>query len=499
MKANLKHLNYVLATLVILIFSIFSAYSQLIVDAGNDTTYCAGYGNEETKILGENVIIQNGTEPYKITWKCNKKISQHTTFTASDFLNDTTLLTPQITPNGGLGKIVFYLSITDQMGLSATDSIIIDFSQCACATGYIVIEIELGDSVFFPVMEPNGKYSEVFLEPDDGLCYEDSIGAWYKPEVTTNYNIVMVDTFGCTCSCHAYEVRVKPKTEDDLYEYVPFPHVNAIWSESYHSSSDTEEMIYEQYSISGQDTVLNGKMYKKLYVFNDSSFNINSAFYIGGIREDSLKRVYYRGEIIHHLKPFEYVGDEILLYDFSLEVSDTLKTGNFFPDQNGLVVNKIDTVFIGGKLRKRFSFERYQWVTWIEGIGNLDGLLFSSGDMPTSNLSSNLRCLKLNDTLIYMNEFITECIPLVDNIDLIKSEEAKIKLFPNPTGDYIYIQLQDNNISKNTCVDIYNIQGDCVLSVELTDMIFVGDLKPGIYFLKINMPKQELQFKFVKK
>lgn len=147
------------------------------------------------------------------------------------------------------------------------------------------------------------------------------------------------------------------------YEYVPFPTSGAIWSEAYQPPLDINgnlpPPILERFALTDEDTVINEHTYKKLYIFYDTVFNPSTATPIGGIREDDQRRVYYKGAKIHDFKPMNYFYDyeEIMLFDFSINIGDTIKVGNFhpYPDE-WLVVQDIDTIQLGGTLRKRYCF-----------------------------------------------------------------------------------------------------------------------------------------------
>ena len=96
------------------------------------------------------------------------------------------------------------------------------------------------------------------------------------------------------------------------YQYVPFLDSGAIWSEVYFPKSgelDPVKQIFERFTLSGEDTLINATSYKKLYLFYDSVFNLKTATYVGGIREDYQKRVYYIGDTIHWLKPYNSFND----------------------------------------------------------------------------------------------------------------------------------------------------------------------------------------------
>jgi hypothetical protein len=191
-----------------ILISCNSVSAQLKVDAGNDTTYCAGFW-PDTMYLGNNLFIENGTEPFSYRWECRFELTPNLIFSASDFLNDTTSANPYFTdwltlPN----RFRFTLHITDAENNTAKDSITVGFSGCGCPTGYQVIHLNKGDSVWLDAGIPSGNIEKTYWEPSYGLSNPDSSATWCKPDSTMNYSIVSIDTFGCVCSCHAYEIRV---------------------------------------------------------------------------------------------------------------------------------------------------------------------------------------------------------------------------------------------------------------------------------------------------
>ncbi|MEA1897883.1 MAG: hypothetical protein U9N53_09505, partial [Bacteroidota bacterium] len=203
------------------------------------------------------------------------------------------------------------------------------------------------------------------------------------------------------------------KGHSQEYEYVAFPDLGAIWSEIYYHPEPTwpdtvhKPPSFERFAVSGEDTIINEFTYKKLYIFYDTVFVKNNATYVGGIREDEHKRIYFISDtVIHEHKPMNefYNYEEIILYDFSLKVGDTIRNINCIPDDDRLVVKRIDTIQIGNTFRKRFSFDPVSWVQWIEGIGNLRGLLFTSGDLPFNGTYGDLICFKQNGKILYFND-----------------------------------------------------------------------------------------------
>ena len=135
--------------------------------------------------------------------------------------------------------------------------------------------------------------------------------------------------------------------------------------------------------------------------------------YKGVIREDTLnKRVYYN----------RFGETEGLIYDFSLEVGDTVFVDNQYLNYNEvihLVVDSIDVVDIYGVMRNRFFLSEldlsvkdpyYPDEIWIEGIGSNYGIMHSGlGGIAVGGGTVKLLCASQNDNTIYMDSLFCEC------------------------------------------------------------------------------------------
>jgi len=180
----------------------FNSFGQLTVDVGKDTIYCSDPGTSSIP-MGLKVNIKDGVAPFTLAWEC--LVAPYGILkeqTVSDVLNDSTILSPSIINGAWLytNKIKFTLNVIDHAGNYAKDSINVGFSNCACVLGYQVIELNKGDSVLLNAGTPQGRVAAYYWSPSDGLSNPDSSVTWCKPDVTTNYSIVSVDTFGCAGS-----------------------------------------------------------------------------------------------------------------------------------------------------------------------------------------------------------------------------------------------------------------------------------------------------------
>src|SRR5439155_16874185 len=131
----------------------------------------------------------------------------------------------------------------------------------------------------------------------------------------------------------------------------------------------------ENYSINNQvDTIISGKTYHKLFTTYNLSFitgfcDGNGVGYKGATRQDINNRK------VFFISPADIT--EQLLYDFNLQVGDTIKgylnRFTFMPD----TIQSIDSILVGTSFRKTWKLPCYN-INIIEGIGSTYGLLVQS-------------------------------------------------------------------------------------------------------------------------
>ncbi len=266
------------------------------------------------------------------------------------------------------------------------------------------------------------------------------------------------------------------------YEYVPFPTHNAEWS-----NLDIDkglpwdyQKINSIYHISNTDTLIWGMTNFKLYQLTDT-VNFDSVF-IGYIAEKD-KRIYYNG---------------YLLYDFNINVGDTIEVD--YPVDIELIVSQIDTIELGGKLRKQFCFTwsdiYFEGMRWVEGFGSTNGLLWP-GTYPVEN-HYKLLCYKENDKLVYYNDLLGTCYPdYPTTMDVIQDEPISrfLRLEPNPANNSINIT---TNKTLNGTLEIFTLEGKKMKSenvvIEKNIQITVNDLFSGVYIITFRANNQEVYY-----
>jgi hypothetical protein len=74
-------------------------------------------------------------------------------------------------------------------------------------------------------------------------------------------------------------------------------------------------------------------------------------------------------------------------------------------------------------------------------------------------------------------------LPLTTGIgDPLKNND-RIKLWPNPAGDYITINIKEYPYSSHTIISVLDIAGRELMKVPFSEVLDISKLKKGIYFV----------------
>ncbi len=195
----MKNRNYFL--ICFLFFALY-AKSQCILDAGSDVYFCSDNSTSSGNFIGNNVQLFNAVHPVSFSWNAFKVITigSHTIrYHASDFLDDTTSLNPEII--FPMDNIVFNLTVVDSSGNSCTDSLVMHHFPFYIHLGNLEYTILKGDSIFLnfsPNLNGGVAPFKYLWRPNHGL--RDSTtgsGFWAKPEKNIKYYLNIEDSKGC--------------------------------------------------------------------------------------------------------------------------------------------------------------------------------------------------------------------------------------------------------------------------------------------------------------
>lgn len=237
-----------------------------------------------------------------------------------------------------------------------------------------------------------------------------------------------------------------------------------IWSPPH--PQGTYEIIHYQ----AEDTEINGMEYHTIYIQGQGTL-------LGAYRNED-NQVYY----------CKWNGssydEEIMLYDYDLEVGDYFNDEDEHPmqvtgvstitDHNGTLRKKIDFRFIGLENETEY---------WIEGVGSNRGFIYMGQYAPDPNGDGDifhLLCYHIGENLIFTNPEYNTCD--IDEIEENMTENG-ISIYPNPANNVVKI-LNDNNLNIIK-IEIVDLTGRIVLSTEKNADINVSELTEGQYFMKI--------------
>ena len=256
---------------------------------------------------------------------------------------------------------------------------------------------------------------------------------------------------------------------------IRFTDTSNVWYESVHTW-DMSQMWRTTYK---GDSSINGTDYQKLYTLGKSSTNLYLL-----IREDTLaKKIYYWDDTT-----------ERVLYDFSLEVGDTVAypLGRHY-------LKSIDSVKIDSFWYKTFYFEsatgQFEWpYTVIENIGCAQSLAFPIDAAYRFLGSSRLNCF-YNDGVKPVFSKPVESFDNKDScytyiiyvsVDDVPNSKA-LTISPHPANSSSVITFP-YTLQKGELI-IYNTLGQTVRRVSLSksSKITVGSLPGvGMYYYKVS-------------
>lgn len=300
----------------------------------------------------------------------------------------------------------------------------------------------------------------------------------------------------------------------------------------------------EKYMTIG-DTILDGKAYLKIYrQIGDQPFNfsLEDAEYFAAIRNDSAERRVYvylpAGTSVSDYLYGNYVatnGMEVVLYDFSLPLGDTVTYYTIHPTSHAAMAihaHRTDNAYIltgydngqsqymvyldsdslitisDGSTRRRilmYSDITGQDEVWIEGIGRLRGFddcHISEIDNPSKILICYSDSLGVSYQTGFEFDGIEDCFSNGFGGDVTNIEKLNVKIYPNPVAEKLHIsaqQLDDNYLT----VHVFNMMGICVHSETIVETVFDKEinlkfLPKGIYMVELKNLKKITTQKIIK-
>ena len=236
------------------------------------------------------------------------------------------------------------------------------------------------------------------------------------------------------------------------------------------------------------DTTINGNVYKKLY-FRRQIFGEVKDVYLTSLKEASGK--IYASD--YNWNGLNYTVGEYLLYDFSAEVGDTIKS-NITSDCNcnlskPMVITSISTVTLQNGERRK-SFQASNSRGWIEGIGNLNGLFYDAFPLCTCIDRPQLICYKQYDSYLFSQGTIwgsnCDLVSEVDNTTI--NSPTKATLSNNPLTTSTTLKWNDTN--RYTSLIVTDLLGKTIKQISIDGLneysINRSDLSKGLFIVRLS-------------
>ena len=325
---------------------------------------------------------------------------------------------------------------------------------------------------------------------DEGISNEMEPTHVFVVAGTYDVSLTIIDTMAST------NTVVK-----QIHIYPPpiFPDSNSIWNIVGNNSLTSENWRY-RFGLIGDTTISYTKdtsyAYSKVYNLDDSTLSSDNAIYFGAIRTTDDNKVY--------LKLPEL--PETILYDYSLEVGDTVwfdiggfATSNdvFFEEQNHykVVTNKDSTLLLDNNYHTRWFLQgELMEDIWIEGVGSISWFgLFNPiiSDITTNGDSFSFACFKQNEIPLYIDNPECDrcfCYLLTEVNELNINSSDEIEIYPNPTDNIINISTI-NAICNKIGLQIFNSKGSIVYHAKNHSsnsiIIKVNNWNKGLYLVTI--------------
>lgn len=246
--------------------------------------------------------------------------------------------------------------------------------------------------------------------------------------------------------------------------------------------------------VSERDTIIEGKLSK---IISQEYVKSN-----GDVQKQENLIIYQNGNTIFHL-----VNDKFrILYDFSAEKGDTIKTyiKNTLDNNEfaiSLYVTDISEVNINGTILKQIetapvagSNYNYQSAI-IESIGSLHGIYpIDIREYDGKNNIGALRCY--SDEIIGDYHAVEQysCYRLISSIKGIITEDNNLLYF-NSYDRCIYINTPYISQKKNIKIDVFNTLGQCILSSSINSQKFyLPQNLHGIYVVKVTINSNSIYY-----
>ena len=219
---------------------------------------------------------------------------------------------------------------------------------------------------------------------------------------------------------------------------------------SYPNDTPNNDLCYRI----GRDTMISGIQYAIL----ESSYGCNNYSDIRGfIRETVDSLVYFRTPNSE---------DESLLYDFGLDIGDSIDVGIGFAQLDSFATNDEDRKIF------HFSIDGEYYESWIDGVGSDIGV---TKELITGGTQSFTCCI-LNNEILYHNPNFNNCF-YTSSFELLNQDKNLITISSNRNG-FILIKVTSGSPLEGH-LQLFSVEGKHLETVKVSDKTCAQICPPG--------------------
>jgi hypothetical protein len=253
--------------------------------------------------------------------------------------------------------------------------------------------------------------------------------------------------------------------------YAAFPVTRADWRVSICGfGCDTL-----RYWLTGGDTVVGDLNYHRIYQMKDLlKFSLSKATYVGGVREDSVRRVFILRAGMTR---------ELPLYDFDAVAGDTVLVGGMADTTlHPVVVESTDSVLIDAAYRRRINLAGGE--SWIDGVGSTGSVIFPGVTGYITDYAPNLLCFRQEDRPLYGTSCATPNLGLPWGAG---ADPATAGISVTGSGGGVRVMIPDR--SEYT-LDLYDLSGRSIgrmYGIGSGRLPYERSLAAGVYLYRLTL------------
>jgi hypothetical protein len=283
-------------------------------------------------------------------------------------------------------------------------------------------------------------------------------------------------------------------------DYVPTLQEGRYWSIAGYDSSALCTYVSAARSSYVGDTLIDGLSYGK---FINQDIISEGPMFCGpySVESESQEGVIYLHEdpVAQQIYAYNsFDSAQFLLYDFSLNVGDTLFTSMFGDDIEAELVGLSLQTFEDGVERQAFEFQGwFGQVFYYEGIGGENGLFtpFNVG----IGFGSRLWCHGDESQIIHSP---VNCPDIVDGID--EAQQGRLNIYPTVSNNWVNLEIVNSAYREDLKIEVLDVQGKSVNGLVDIDYyalgarLNVGNLVSGLYNVVVRIDDEQIVKRIIK-